>query len=109
MSLAFNSTGINLSTFFTTPVSNVSPQVFGYRVNIGNPLPVEYEPRTYRSYNYRIPKYIPQAKWEGADTSLISMLPNPMLSYFEYLRMNLVHPDDVPATTMVTNYSEVMS
>lgn len=109
MSLGLNSTGVNVATFSTTPIANVSPQVFGYKVNIDNPMPVSYEPKTYRSYHYRIPKYIPQSKWDGCDTSLIAILPNPMIMYFEYLRINLVHPDDVPAVHMVTNMSEVMS
>jgi len=110
VSIAFNSTGINLSTFFSIPVANVSPQVFGFRVNLdGNPLPVSYEPITYRSYSYRIPKYIPQSLWEGCEQSLVSMLSNPMIEYFEYLRINLIHPDDVPAALVVTNYGEVLS
>lgn len=109
LSLSLNSTGINLSTFFSTPLEHTSPQVFGYRVNLGNPLPVSYEPRTYRSYHYRVPKYVPQAKWYGCDTSLVAMLSNPLIEYFEYLRINLVHPDDIPASLVATNYAEIVS
>jgi len=36
-------------------------------------------------------------------------LSNPMIEYFEYLRINLIHPDDVPAALVVTNYGEVLS
>jgi hypothetical protein len=59
-SLAFNSTGVNLTAYWQNNfgVRTPSPMVFGYKSNIGNPLPLDYEPKTYRCYNYRIPKYI---------------------------------------------------
>ena len=106
ISFGLNSSDINTVTFFQ---DNVSPIVFGFRENIGNPMPVANEPITYRSYNYRIPKYIPQSKWDGCDTSLLAMVQNPLLQYFEYLRINLVHPDDVPTSLVATNYGTIMS
>ena len=107
MSIAFNSNGVNITSFFDT--INVSPIVFGFKENIDHVMPLQYDPITYRSYNYRVSKYIPQSKWDGCDTSLVSMLPNPLIQYFEYLRINLIHPEDVPSAYMATNYSEILS
>ena len=110
-SFAMNSTGINLTTFWANNFANAtpSPQVFGYKLNLNNPLPLDMEPKTYRSYNYRIPKYIQQDKWEGCEQSLKAIIPNPLLQYFDYLRINMVHPDDVPSALMATNYGEIIS